>query len=76
MSNTQEHELGREIPRFEPWLGWALFAFVPAAGLVVTPSTYDRPLIAATIGLLAVAAVSLVRQTARLSRGGGHGEGR
>jgi hypothetical protein len=68
-SHAQEDALGREIPRFEPWLGWSLLMLVPAAGMVVTPAAYDRPLIIATIVLLAIAAVSFLRQTPRPSRG-------
>ena len=73
MSHTQEHELGREIPRFEPWLGWALSAMMPAAAMVFTPPAIDRPLIVITIALLAVAIVSLLRHPASHDRGARHG---
>ena len=64
-SHTQEHATAREIPRFEPWLGWSLLMLVPPAAMVVTPAAYDVPLIFATIVLLAIASVSYRRQTAR-----------
>jgi hypothetical protein len=74
MSHTQEHELGREIPRFERWMGWMLLTFVPALGLVFTPADYDRPLIVATIVLLAIAVVSFLKHTTGNVRGGHDGE--
>ena len=74
MSHTREHELGREVPRFEPWLGWLLLTFVPIAGLFVAPSAYDPPLIVAAVAMLAIAFAALLRQTEKEKRRGGWGE--
>jgi len=74
MSHTQEYEAEREIPRFEPWLGWTLLTFVPAATLMFTPAALYRPLLITTVVLFAITVFSFLRQVTRNTGARKHGE--
>lgn len=63
MSEFHTPDAEQNIPRFEPWLAVMGGSFVPALLTVFTPDSFNVPLIGATVVLLVVAFVMLVRQS-------------
>jgi hypothetical protein len=62
MSNKQQGPHNDGIPSFEPWLGVAAAALVPAALSLFVPSTLLVPLIVATVALIVTSLVMWWRQ--------------
>ncbi|HEY6829075.1 MAG TPA: hypothetical protein VI259_19580 [Gemmatimonadaceae bacterium] len=70
MSENQQHlQPDDGIPTFEPWLGVASAALVPAALSLFVPASFLIPLIVATVALIAASLVMWWRQDSR-RRGG------
>lgn len=66
MSETQQHLQSDDgIPTFEPWLGVASAALVPAALSLFVPAIFLIPLIVATVALIATSLVMWWRQDSR-----------
>ncbi len=66
MSDNQQHVQHDDgIPTFEPWLGVASAALVPAALSLFVPATYLIPLIVTTVALIATSLVMWRRQDSR-----------
>ena len=55
-------------PRFEPWLGVMLGAFVPLTFVLLSPAQFLIPLVAVAAALFAAGLVMLRRQTLRRAR--------
>ena len=62
-NNPQLHDDG--VPTFEPWLGVAAAALVPAALGLFLPPAFLVPLIIATVALFAASLVMWWRQSNR-----------
>jgi len=65
MRNDQQSQNTDGIPTFEPWLGVAAGALVPAALGLFLPAAFLIPLIVATVGLFAASGVMWWRQSRR-----------
>ena len=69
MSENQQIQPDNGIPSFEPWLGVAAAALVPAALSLFVPAAFLVPLIIATVALIVTSLVMWRRQDSR-RRGG------
>jgi hypothetical protein len=69
MSEDQQIQHDDGIPGFEPWLGVAAAALVPAALSLFVPAAFLVPLIIATVALIVTSLVMWRRQES--SRRGG-----
>jgi hypothetical protein len=65
MRNDQQLQQDDGIPTFEPWLGVAAAALIPAGLTLFLPATFLVPLIMATIATFALSLVMWRRQTVR-----------
>lgn len=63
MHNDQQSRNIDGIPTFEPWLGVAAAALIPAALALFLPAVFLVPLIVATVGLFALSLVMWWRQS-------------
>ena len=63
--NPQHAQRDDGIPTFEPWLGVASAALVPAALSLFVPASFLFPLIVTTVALIATSLVMWWRQDSR-----------